>query len=668
MIAWFGALMSQDTGGTQRAFASVLYSVPVVSATIPAGGTAQFQVRGIALQPGSAIASYSLTPASQPFPPDKVRLALYYGINWGYTESDPQQAVLAVWYTEENAWRSDSHKDAENIVSAAINAPGVPSWNPSGRSALQLSASGQVAMSQITFTPSTQSAAVGSGTLTIANTSGGDLTVHLPYGSIFGDGGNATLVWAVGAVASTIPSATAITAINAPPTATATATGEPAVQQPTAQGPRKSVPTATGGTAIETPTQPPQKAPPGGLSKYTYTATATVVNTPISTSTSTDSPTSAPTYTSLPTATAIDTGIPTATATSTSTTTRIPPSVVVAKSTPTAVRIEDPQKRPSEQASSSATKDNRSSSVATATKLATVESANSVQAPQKTGDSSADTADVTPDNVIKGKTQAKKPSAVAQTEQAAPVTVNKSQVETKPDKLVQAVPVVLLTTVPSEGKQDIAVRSAAPPPPVSTAAASPSTALPGDPPAVQTINPTVPARAISPTAGTAASPTWTPIYQATATPLLKSTASPTKLENGLGSTKGQLPAPVPSAQVRPGAPPAAVPTKEQLPTVQALPTRLIDVETLPVTPGPVIDSTPNKAPPQPGGGQQPPIQPVQPPAGNTGPSPDANPRTGAGPSSLPLWLSLASTLLVLGGWKLRRLSTLQAATTVSTER
>jgi hypothetical protein len=42
-----------------------------------------------------------------------------------------------------------------------------------------------------------------------------------------------------------------------------------------------------------------------------------------------------------------------------------------------------------------------------------------------------------------------------------------------------------------------------------------------------------------------------------------------------------------------------------------------------------------------------------PPAG-TGAAPTNNPTTGGGASSLPIWLSVFSALLVLGGWSLRR--------------
>ncbi|HET6260953.1 MAG TPA: hypothetical protein VFG99_01790, partial [Chloroflexia bacterium] len=111
-------------GGSGTASAGALYAVPTTSAMIPAGGSATLQVRGMSLQPGSTISGVPVSLAAQPVPPDNVRTALYYGINWGYTETDPQQAVLAVWYAQDGTWRGDNHDTAEQIHSAAASSPG----------------------------------------------------------------------------------------------------------------------------------------------------------------------------------------------------------------------------------------------------------------------------------------------------------------------------------------------------------------------------------------------------------------------------------------------------------------------------------------------------------------------------------------------------------------
>src|SRR5207302_6036083 len=94
------------------------------------------EVQGIALQPGSALPTGSLTLSTSALAPDRVRTALYYGIDWGYATSDPQQVALAVWWVQDGTWHGTDHATAERIANAAASSPGTPSWNPDGRSLL----------------------------------------------------------------------------------------------------------------------------------------------------------------------------------------------------------------------------------------------------------------------------------------------------------------------------------------------------------------------------------------------------------------------------------------------------------------------------------------------------------------------------------------------------
>src|SRR6266568_1813972 len=134
-IALAACLGTVGSPGTVAA--SSLYLVPGNSLQIPAGGAGYLQVRGIALQPGANIPADSLTiAAQQPQAGDRIRTTLFYGIDWGYSDSAPQQVALAVWWAQDGTWHATDHATAERIASAAANAPGIPSWNPDGRNLL----------------------------------------------------------------------------------------------------------------------------------------------------------------------------------------------------------------------------------------------------------------------------------------------------------------------------------------------------------------------------------------------------------------------------------------------------------------------------------------------------------------------------------------------------
>src|SRR5207237_10740892 len=91
---------------------------------------------------------------------------------------------LAVWWVRNGVWSSEDHAIAQRIASAATSAPGLPSWNPDGRSMLGLAAQGQFTLSAVQLTPSTLSSAAGAGVLQVTNTGTQDVLVSLPYGTL----------------------------------------------------------------------------------------------------------------------------------------------------------------------------------------------------------------------------------------------------------------------------------------------------------------------------------------------------------------------------------------------------------------------------------------------------------------------------------------------------
>jgi hypothetical protein len=250
-------------GFTRTAAASALYVVAGNSLQIPAGGTGYLQVRGVSMQPGTESPTDALAPASQQLQSgDKTRIAVYYGIDWGYSDSAPDQVALAVWWTQDGNWQSTDHTIAQRIGEAAANAQGTPSWNPDGRSLLTAISQGQASISLLTLTASQQTPWVADGSLAIQNTSSSDITVYLPYGTLFTSASGSAIVWATGTGAppsqGTPTAATAVSptpAATTPPQATdtpaTTPTGVAPTDTPTPLA-RKNAP----------PPQPPINTPP----------------------------------------------------------------------------------------------------------------------------------------------------------------------------------------------------------------------------------------------------------------------------------------------------------------------------------------------------------------------------------------------------------------------
>jgi hypothetical protein len=590
------------------ASASALYAVPTTSVMVPAGGSAQLQVRGMSLQPGSTISSAPVSLAAQPVPPDNVRTALYYGINWGYTETDPEQAVLAVWYAQDGTWHGDKHSTAEQIQSAAAASPGTPSWSPSGRSALQLAGSGQIGLGDITLAPSQLSPSVGSGRLTLTNTSDQELLVYLPYGTIFGTGSASVLVWAVGEVEQAQPSATpddalpqatdTVEVVESTPTATATVNNAP-------PSGKKAAATATPTAEVAQEASPTQQAPVGKKSAATSSSTPAPTDTPLPTDTATQEPTA----TSTPT---------------------VPPTTAPAQAKNSAAS-QDAAPDQAANADIAAPEGSKAQSAASndaapGGNKTTGNNQNNVQPPANAGTTNADA------------------QAPAAAKKGAGTTAVQEIGASQGSKTESLAPVVTITTLPRpvETASGSAGNSAAVPPAVQTSGATPP------PPPVQTNNPTVPAGSTGVPTRPASARTGTPSPTGAATTPASTADIPVR----------QPPQPVSSAESVPSTGPGGEKTPIPVEPTQEVapePTRLTDLPTA-TAPAPVIVTDPGGGTTDGGQGGV----TVGSDSADGGTSPSVNPRTGGGPSPLPLLLSVSSVILVLSGWQLRRVAARQS--------
>src|SRR5215210_1018193 len=82
--------------------------------TIPAGGTATLTARGFCLDFGKPFPTGDTT--ARTLTTDRIRAALNYSIQKGYTEGNAQQVQLAVWYLRDNTWHAEQRTIADEIV------------------------------------------------------------------------------------------------------------------------------------------------------------------------------------------------------------------------------------------------------------------------------------------------------------------------------------------------------------------------------------------------------------------------------------------------------------------------------------------------------------------------------------------------------------------------
>jgi hypothetical protein len=262
-------------------------TVPPATVTVPAGGAAGLQIAAYALTPGAPAPAGSLVPLSLAAP--VVRVGLFYGVNWGYNDTAPDQVAQALWYLDDGQWHTSGDKVVAERIAAAAQQSATPAWMTSGRSLLEAIGAGEAsATAQLGAATGVQVP----GTLTIENRTGRDLLLYLPYGTIMQAGGSTAQVIVYGvapappgtpATATTGPAATqtapvaATTTPGTSPTVTATAT---------APLPTATVPSSVSGSfqpkgtpvdATATPVPPVVPAPPPPVKSPEVLPAATAV-------------------------------------------------------------------------------------------------------------------------------------------------------------------------------------------------------------------------------------------------------------------------------------------------------------------------------------------------------------------------------------------------------
>lgn len=148
--------------------------------TIPAGQTAQVQVRGFCLDYGKQFPSGVVSPKELSTP--ELRAALNYAIQKGYVDSNPGQVQEALWFLSDGTWHADEHQLAQEIVD---NSKSAAPADPAGGTTLFNALAGGGLTAEVTFTPKSADAFYGDGTLTIRNTGSSDAQVYLPIGTVF---------------------------------------------------------------------------------------------------------------------------------------------------------------------------------------------------------------------------------------------------------------------------------------------------------------------------------------------------------------------------------------------------------------------------------------------------------------------------------------------------
>ncbi len=232
---------------------------PNDSLTIKAGGTATLTVRGFCMDFGKPFPTQETTIKG--LADDKVRAALNYSIQKGYTEGNPQQVEQAVWFLRDNTWHNPDHPVGQEIVTNATTANA-----PQAGSGTALNDA--VTQNKVTltakFVAQTADHFYGDAQIQVKNSGTADVTVYMPIGMVF------TVPTGGGAFQDL-----AAYTLSAAPAQQATSTAGPAITA-----------TMTVGTS---PT-----------SVTTATTAATTVATVVETATSEPVATAAPTETSAP--------------------------------------------------------------------------------------------------------------------------------------------------------------------------------------------------------------------------------------------------------------------------------------------------------------------------------------------------------------------------------
>jgi hypothetical protein len=240
--------------------------------TVAAGDTANLTVRGFCLDFGKPFPTDNTT--TKGLADDKIRAALNYSIQKGYTEGNPAQVELAVWFLRDNTWHNADHTIAQEIVDNATTA-NTPSTSGDGLSLSDAVSQNKVTL-QATFVAQTAEHFYGDTTLQIKNTGTADIKIYLPVGTVFTvpNGGGAfqdLAAYALGVqgtqqaavpTSTPEPTQTAAATATAQPTMTVAATATVAAARPTAMETVRPAATAT--ATRPAPSGLPQTGSPDG--------------------------------------------------------------------------------------------------------------------------------------------------------------------------------------------------------------------------------------------------------------------------------------------------------------------------------------------------------------------------------------------------------------------
>lgn len=229
--------------------------------TIAAGATVNLTVRGFCLDFGKPFPTDNTT--TKGLADDKIRAALNYSIQKGYTEGNPAQVELAVWFLRDSTWHNADHTVAQEIVDNATTA------NTPSKSGDGLSLSDAVSQNKVTlqakFVAQTAEHFYGDTTLQIKNTGTADVKIYLPVGTVFtvpNGGGKfqdlaAYALGVQGTQQATLPTSTPEPTKTAAPTATAV------VARPTATQTVKAAAATPTAASTPAPNVLPQTGAPG---------------------------------------------------------------------------------------------------------------------------------------------------------------------------------------------------------------------------------------------------------------------------------------------------------------------------------------------------------------------------------------------------------------------
>jgi hypothetical protein len=219
------------------------------SITIPAGGSATLSVRGFCLDFGKPFPTQDTTIKG--LADDKIRAALNYAIQKGYTEGNPQQVEQAMWFLRDNTWHNPDHTIGQEIVNNATTA-NMPQAG-TGTAINDAVTQNKVAITA-KFTAQTADHFYGDAQLQIRNTGTADIQLYLPIGTVFTVPNSNGAFQDLAAYALNAQPVQATTTVSPAVTASAVVTGTATVQTPTAAA--TAVATAAT-TPVETATTEP---------------------------------------------------------------------------------------------------------------------------------------------------------------------------------------------------------------------------------------------------------------------------------------------------------------------------------------------------------------------------------------------------------------------------